>query len=74
MRPSADGARRRDGGWLFTGGPMKFLVVTDDADRPALEEAMRHLRERQTRAVIDSTRAEIGADLDELLDAWMARG
>lgn len=53
---------------------MKFLVVTDDADRPALEEAMRHLRERQATAVIESTRAEIAAEVDELLEMWRARG
>lgn len=56
---------------------MKFLVVTDDADRPALEEAIRHLRARQARAVIPSTRDEIAADVDELLDLLierMARG
>lgn len=47
---------------------MRFLVVTDDADRATLEEAISNLRAKQLAAVIQSTRDELAADIDELLD------
>lgn len=53
---------------------MRYLIVTDDADRPTLEEAINNLRDRQRRCVIPSTRDELQADIDELLDMLGARG
>ena len=49
---------------------MKFLVITDDATRADLEDAIRHLRDRQAKACIPSTRDEIADEIDELLEAW----
>lgn len=53
---------------------VRFLVITDDADRAQLEEAVAHLRTKQQRCVIASTREEIQADIDELIELWSARG
>ena len=47
---------------------MRFLLITDDATADELREAILHLREKQRRAVIQSTRDELDADMSELLD------
>ena len=52
---------------------MRFLVIKDDADRPELEAALAQLRAKQQRCVIPSTRVEIQADIDELIELWSAR-
>jgi hypothetical protein len=52
---------------------MRFVRITDDSTRADLEEAMVHLRAEQKRVMLAECKAEIGADLDELLDMW-ARG
>jgi hypothetical protein len=49
---------------------MSLLVVTDDATRAELEEAIGHLRQRQLRAVIASTKVEIADEIDVLLERW----
>jgi hypothetical protein len=53
---------------------MSLLVVTDDATRAELEEAIGHLRQRQLRAVIASTKVEIADEIDVLLERWKALG
>lgn len=58
---------------------MRFLRIDADASDAELREAITHLRTKQLRACIPSTYDEIGADIDELLDAlgktpvWMDR-
>lgn len=47
---------------------MRFLVVTDDATPDELREAITHLRDKQRRCVIASTAAEVGEEIDALLD------
>jgi hypothetical protein len=47
---------------------MRYLVITDDATADDLREAITHLRDKQRRAVIQSTRDELDADINELLD------
>jgi hypothetical protein len=47
---------------------MRYLVITDDASPDDLREAITHLREKQRRACIPSTRDELNADINELLD------
>lgn len=47
---------------------MRFLLINDDATAAELREAIVHLRAKQRRACIQSTRDEIGADIDALLD------
>ena len=47
---------------------MRYLVIRDDADQPTLDEAIRTLAAKKARACIASTRDEIQADIDELLD------
>lgn len=47
---------------------MRFLRITDDATDDELREAITNLRAKQLRACIPSTYAEIGEDIDELLD------
>lgn len=49
---------------------MTVIRVTDDATRADLAEAIGHLRARQLGAVIPSTAAEIGVEIDALLEAW----
>lgn len=53
---------------------MRYLVITDDATRDDLEEAIRNLRAKQQRACIESTRQEIADDIDELLGLWVEAG
>lgn len=52
---------------------MKFLVIGDDATDDQLHEAIGHLRQRQQRAVIESTRQELADDVDELLEMLFER-
>lgn len=47
---------------------MRFVLIRDNATREDIEEAITALRDKQRRACIASTRAEIGEDIDELLD------
>lgn len=47
---------------------MRYLIVGDDADPATIREAIGQLRAKQLRACIQSTRDEIQADIDELLD------
>jgi hypothetical protein len=49
----------------------RYLVVTDDATPADICEAITNLRAKQRRAVIPSTAAEIGEEIDELLD-WLS--
>ena len=53
---------------------MKYLVITDDATADDLREAITHLRDKQRRAVIQSTRDELDADMGELLDLLATKG
>lgn len=52
---------------------MRFLLINDDATADELREAIAHLREKQRRACIQSTRDELNDDINELLDALAAR-
>jgi hypothetical protein len=47
-----------------------LLRITDDSTRPELEEAIGHLRDKQQRAVLETTRAELQVSIDALLDRW----
>jgi hypothetical protein len=47
---------------------VRFLVIRDDASLADIDDALHALRDKQRRAVIASTRDEIGEDIDELLD------
>ena len=49
---------------------MAHVIVTPDSSRVEIEEAVRHLREKQRRCVIPSTANEVGAEIDALLEAW----
>ena len=49
---------------------MTLLRITDDSTREEIAEAIGHLRARQICAVIPSTAAEIGAEIDALIEAW----
>lgn len=49
---------------------MTVIRVTDDSTREEFAEAIGHLRHKQLGAVIPSTRAEIGVEIDALLEAW----
>jgi hypothetical protein len=49
---------------------MTLLRITDDSTREEIAEAIGHLRDRQRAAVIPSTAAEIGAEIDALIEAW----
>lgn len=51
---------------------MKHLLLTGDETRRDIEMAITGLRERRSRAVITSTRDELDADIDELVELWMA--
>jgi hypothetical protein len=53
---------------------MRYLLVDDSATTEELREAITHLRRRQRCACIPSTAAEIGADIDELLEILSERG
>lgn len=48
---------------------MRYLTITDDASPDDLREAITHLRAKQRTACIQSTRDELDADINELLDA-----
>jgi hypothetical protein len=52
---------------------MRYLVVNDDASADDLREAITHLRAKQRRACIQSTRDELDADISELLDLLAVR-
>jgi hypothetical protein len=47
---------------------MRYLIVDDEATADDLREAITHLRDKQRRACIQSTRDELDADINELLD------
>lgn len=47
-----------------------MIVVTDESSRADLAEAICHLRAKQRAACLAEIRAEVGAAIDELLDAW----
>lgn len=51
---------------------VRFLRVTDEVTRPDLEQAIAHLRAKQRRCKMATYRAELAADIDELLDLWAA--
>ena len=52
---------------------MHFLIIGDDATEDDLKQAIVQLRDKQRRACIASTRAEIGEDIDEALDLLSER-
>lgn len=52
----------------MSGGPMRYLIVTEDAGPDEICEAITNLRTKQRAACIESTRQEISADIDELLE------
>lgn len=52
---------------------MRYLLVTDDASADDLREAITNLRAKQRRACIQSTRDELDADINELLDLLALR-
>lgn len=47
---------------------MRHIIVSDDATRATIDQAIAALRAKQRRAVIPSTADEIGEEIDELLD------
>jgi len=47
---------------------MRFILITDDADQPTIDKAIRLLAARKNAACIPSTKDEIQADIDELLE------
>lgn len=47
---------------------MKRIIVSDDATRATIDQAIAALRAKQRRAVIPSTAEEIGEEIDDLLD------
>lgn len=51
---------------------MSVLRITDDATQADIAEAIGHLRDKQRRAELDTTRAEVQTEIDALLDAWEA--
>jgi hypothetical protein len=50
------------------GGTMRYLVISDGATPEDIHAAIQQLRAKQLSCVIASTRAEVAADIDELLD------
>lgn len=51
---------------------MALLRITDDSTRAEIEEAIGHLRAKQRRAALETTRAEVQTEIDALLEAWKA--
>lgn len=49
---------------------VKHAIVSDNAGRAELEAAMGRLREKRAACVINSTRLEIDADVDECVERW----
>lgn len=49
-----------------------MLVIDSDSTRADIAEAIGYLRDKQQRACIASTKAEIQVDIDGLLDRWDA--
>jgi hypothetical protein len=47
-----------------------LCVIAPDADRPTIEAKIREMRTRQLLAVIPSTAAEVGAEIDRLIEMW----
>ena len=47
-----------------------MLVITDDSTRAEIAEAIGHLRAKQVRSTLATTKAEIQVDIDCLLDQW----
>lgn len=47
---------------------MKYLVVPDNPSSEWIRDSIVDLRQRQRAAVIPSTGAELGQDIDELLE------
>lgn len=55
---------------------VPIVVVTDDADRATIEQAIRALRFKQDRMPAHWTkrREEVGDEIDVLVDRWLAAG
>lgn len=47
---------------------MRYLIVADDASPEVLRESINLLRAKQLKACIQSTRVELGDEIDELLE------
>ena len=52
---------------------MKFIVVRDTDTADEIAEAVRHLRAKQERTELAEVRAELSADIDELVDLYLER-
>lgn len=50
-----------------------MVIVTEDSTRSQIAEAITHLRAKQLRCVIPSTAAEVGEEVDRLLDEWASK-
>lgn len=50
---------------------LRFCTLPPDADRATIEAKISEMRTRQLLSVIPSTAAEVGEDVDALLDAWV---
>lgn len=53
---------------------LRFVLVDDDADVVTLDAAIVVLAAKKAKACIASTRDEIQADIDALLEMRLARG
>lgn len=51
---------------------MRFILVGDEATREDLEQAMLNLRAKRREVQVEQFRAEIDADVDELIELWAA--
>lgn len=47
---------------------LRYVLVSDDADQDTIDKAIRLLAARKSAACIASTKDEIQADIDELLE------
>ena len=52
---------------------MRYLLIDGTETPDELCEAITALRAKQRNAVIGSTRDEIGADIDELIELWATK-
>ena len=50
---------------------MKFIRVSDDTGPDEIAEAVRDLRAKQERTELAEVRAELAADIDELVERWV---
>lgn len=59
-----DGVRAAQGGLM----DLRFIAISDDADQATLDAAMIVLSAKKAKACIPSTKDEIQADIDQLLE------